>query len=304
MYVEDRPVAHLFKAITQEIARLFDRGEIGEAIRACVERSPEFIREYLEENFRLSPPEAAEPEATYNAPPEQPSADDVAVNEIEESDTPEPSASDSAFDVTGVDGVTTNDVDGDPDANAMVDDDVNDDHGDLVGDGEQTEDADNELEDEGEVDDDGDHEPKPSPPRRTPKPLLIDLMAAAAGFTKDGTDRFFHQDGGWIQKASGNTFQWERYSAAGELTQSYWVKDCCIERESLQLDAAIWNLCERFPDQYSIVLRDPSEKAIAYSGTELVRLRSSDRLTLHPANYRLVYHHSDTSSTQEGGQHD
>lgn len=307
LFVEDRPVAHLFKAITQELARVFDRSDIGDAIRACVERSPDFIREYLEENFRLSPPEVVQVQPVTDTPSEEADSGDVAIQDVEDSDTPDPTAADSAeadsadvggdaveADEEGVDG----DV-GDDDADVEADDNISDDDGDDVGgDDGQPEDAGDDLEDE---DDDEGDSTKPSPPPKTPKPQLIDLMAAAAGFTRDGSDRFFHPDGDWIQKVNGNTFNWERYSSSGDVVQSYWVKDCCIEREALQLDAVIWNLCERSPEQYSIVLRDPNERAIVYSGADLVRLRASDRLKLYPANYRLVYHHSDTMSSLEGG---
>jgi hypothetical protein len=308
LFVDDRPVAHLFRAITQELARVFERSDIGDAIRACVERSPEFIREYLEENFRLSLPEAvaAQPQPVADTSSDDSGARDVAINDEEDTDTPDQAAADSGEaddggvgdgdDDQGIDG----DVGDDDGANIEIGVDVSDDDD---GDFEQPEDTEYEFEGEDDSDNEDDHDTKPSPTRKTPKPHLIDLMAAAAGFTRDGSDRFFHPDGGWIQKVSGNTFQWERYSAVGDLVQSYWVKDCCIEREALQLDAAIWNLCERSPEQYSIVLRDPSEKAVVYSGADLVRLRANDRLKLYPANYRLVYHHSDTSSSSEGSPH-
>jgi len=59
LYVEDRPLARLCKAVTDELARPFGNQELTEAIRACFERPPEFVTEYLEENFRLQPAEAA-----------------------------------------------------------------------------------------------------------------------------------------------------------------------------------------------------------------------------------------------------
>ena len=106
---------------------------------------------------------------------------------------------------------------------------------------------------------------------------------------------------GWIQKTAGNTFSWERYSADGELVQSYWVKECCLQRESLELDAAIWTLCEKHSEQYSIVLRDTDDTALVLSGHELNRLRSNGQLTLYPANYRLVYSgDGQLNSDQEG----
>ncbi|MEX1027218.1 MAG: ATPase [Candidatus Paceibacterota bacterium] len=294
LYVDDRPVAQLFKSITQEIARVFDRSDIGDAIRACVERSPEFIQEYLEENFRLSPPDAIPPQPAVDDSNDETASDEVADDETEDTEDPKAEASNSSDVVDADQDADIEDQHADGDAD-VVDDPADDDD---VDDDDQQVDADDELDDE----DNDDETPKPPPPRKTPKPHLIELMAAAAGFSKDGTDRFFHADGGWIQKSSGNAFPWERYSGGGELVQSYWVKDCCIEREPLQLDAAIWNLCERHSDGYSIVLRDPNDQAIVYSGAELLRLRSQDRLTLHPANYRLVYHHSDASGVEEGKQ--
>ena len=59
-FVEDCGVAKIFKAIAQELARPFDRREIEDAIKACVERQVEFINEYLEENFKLLPVEEIE----------------------------------------------------------------------------------------------------------------------------------------------------------------------------------------------------------------------------------------------------
>lgn len=52
----------------------------------------------------------------------------------------------------------------------------------------------------------------------------------------------------------------------------------------------------------SVVAREVRDDSTPDSGDELVRLRSDEQLTLHPANYRLVYHHLDHSS--DGGHDD
>ncbi|QDU02407.1 hypothetical protein V6x_21100 [Gimesia chilikensis] len=283
LFVDDRPVAQLFKAITQELSRVFERADIGDAIRACVERAPDFIQDYLAENFRLSPLEPDETNEAEHRADHASSGEQHADSDGEDSLTTE-AETDHKADADNWDAAD----DHEPDYST---DDADVDHG---------EDEHHETDDKGAHDK---QQQKSSPPRKTPKPSLIELMAAEAGFSKDGTDRYFHPDGSWLQKANGSTFPWEHYSCDGRLVQSYWVKDCCIKREPLQLDAVVWNLCERQPDSFSIVLRGLNDKAVIYSGTELLRLRSQNQLTLHPANYRLVYQHDDTSSVEDGGLH-
>ena len=55
LHVEDRPMAKLAKAVAREVGRAFGRTEIEDAIKFCFDRSPEFVTEYMEENFRLGP---------------------------------------------------------------------------------------------------------------------------------------------------------------------------------------------------------------------------------------------------------
>ncbi|MEQ8853912.1 ATPase [Gimesia sp.] len=296
LYVDDRPLAQLFKAITQELSRMFDRGDIGDAIRACVERSPDFIQDYLEENFRLSPPDSDKTTEAEDAAYHASSGEQLTDSDLENyHNTVEDIDLESGVDDMGGAESEADDPsdDGDESVDGMMDDGTSD-----VADesnGEHSNFDEDKAQDT--------RQQKSSPPRKPPKPSLIELMAAEAGFSKEGTDRYFHPDGSWLQKANGSTFPWEHYSGDGRLVQNYWVKDCCIEREPLQLDAVVWNLCERQPNSFSIVLRGLNDKAVIYSGTELLRLRSQNQLTLHPANYRLVYQHEDVAGVEEGGQH-
>jgi len=57
LYVEDRSLACVCKDVTRELARAFAKPDLTEAIRACFERLPEFVAEYMEENFTLQPAE-------------------------------------------------------------------------------------------------------------------------------------------------------------------------------------------------------------------------------------------------------
>jgi len=86
-----------------------------------------------------------------------------------------------------------------------------------------------------------------------------------------------------------------RYSASGELQQCYWAKDHSIQRETLQLDADVWELCDKLPDKYTLLLAALDGTPTEYSGHRIRELRSSGRLTLFPANYRLVFNHDNRS---------
>ena len=100
--------------------------------------------------------------------------------------------------------------------------------------------------------------------------------------------RYYHENGSWIERTSGNTFPWERYSSLGARLQCYWDKDHCIEREPLQLGADIWELCDKNPEKYTLLLAGPDGTPVEYSGHRLRELRTTGRLTLFPASYRLV----------------
>ena len=56
LYVQRGSPAKMAKIVPQEIARAFNRQDITDAIKLCYERSPDFIDEYLEDNFNLAPP--------------------------------------------------------------------------------------------------------------------------------------------------------------------------------------------------------------------------------------------------------
>ena len=54
LHVVRRPAARLARVVSQELGRTFRRQDIADAIKLCFDRSPEFVTDYMEENFNLS----------------------------------------------------------------------------------------------------------------------------------------------------------------------------------------------------------------------------------------------------------
>jgi hypothetical protein len=263
LFVAKQSAARMAKVVPAELAQTFQNIEINDAIKTCYDRSENFVAEYLEENFKLVPAdELFEEGGNQNTgagvkPPQNPLSDSKGGQPY--------------------DGSQQADDEGGP------------------GDGRDADKSD-EYTSEGEMSDgteqgpDDQHpEPKPLRPPKPSKPSLIDLFARKRGFSKDGSDRYYRADGSWLERTHGNGFHWEQHSRSGDLIQYYWCKDHCIEQEPLQLDAAIWGLCEKFPDLYSIVLVDHTGEPEEIPGHSLVSMRKEGNLELHPATYRLVY---------------
>jgi hypothetical protein len=270
LYVQDKPIGKLFKSITQEVGRPFNRSEISEAIWACIDRSPEFVDEYIENNFNLEKVEnlpteietLPEPSTTPQSP--QPTQNGVA----------EPSAGASAG--HGSDQPTT--------AIGSDTSEENQESEQVVIDGSEI--GQNTEGNEGKTEETQRAHTKESKPTQ---PSLIERFAVINGYFKDNDNRFYHPDGRFFEKVSGNSFPWELKSSSGELIQSYWAKDICIKREPLQLNAEVWNACYQFPQKYSVILSDQAGKPVEFSGERLREMYDAGELNLYPATYRLVY---------------
>lgn len=262
LFVEDRDVARLFKAIAQELARPFDRADIAEAIKASIERSPEFIQEYLESNFTLLPPdelpahaqtaeEVTESRAQVKAPigdANKPMAESGSKESVSEEPVPEKYEE------------------------GLVGSDTMDDE-------PLTEEAAHEPSGE------PDEEKSPSGPR------FYEVFAESQGFEQIPGEpyRFRHGDGSLLQRNDGGAFAWGEYSAEGELLQSYWLREHCLQKNPLKIDVVIWNLCTEDPENYSLVLIDDEGRPVVLPGIKLAELVESEVVTLHPAEYRIVW---------------
>ena len=73
LYVQKRSPAKLARVVPREIVRAFNQQDITDAVKFCYERPPEFIDEYLEDNFNLaSLDEEDEPNPLKNGDEKQP----------------------------------------------------------------------------------------------------------------------------------------------------------------------------------------------------------------------------------------
>ncbi len=264
LYVVGEHIARSFKAIAQELARPFDRQDIADAIKTCVERSPEFIVEYMEENFTLVPEEEIE-HLYLNEEVDE--SDDVEISDLATSES------------------SDNSRDGEPKTEEATN---------TVIETAPVTDADDVAQDE--VIDDDDDQPIVQPqPKRPVKPRFVETYAKSLGYRKDGeADRFYHDDGGWLQRSEGEVFPWKRYDAAGQLVQSYWLREHCLEKEPLKLGADVWRLCQDNPKTYTLVLAGLDGHPVEFTGTRLNELNIKGSLKLYPAEYRIAYEGDET----------
>lgn len=268
LFVEDRPLAKLARSVAQELGRSFRRADVVDAIKMCLDRSPEFVTEYLEENFKLSPRLVSTSiiETTEMAPSESGVP-------VDESMQPQSSGKSVEADVTHSD-----------DREPVVlpgEEPVEPDEPQVEGD--------NQTEEPGDSESPDDPAPKPPTVPKPPKVSIIERFAIAQGYRKDGGDRYFHPDGSWISKAHDVRFPWERRTASGDLVSYYWPKDHCLEMEPLQLEADIWGLLDQSPNIYALVLSNEKGDPVEVPGTRLRAMRDGCEITLYPATYRLVF---------------
>ncbi len=279
LYVEDRSAAKMARSVSLELGRVFGRQEIADAIKLCYDRSPEFVTECLEENFTLAPAAEVEALATEPVP--------VAAASTSSGEQPHNAVAD-----TGAGGEDRTEAEFDAEAAGSFGDGEPERPGEDLGD--SADDFDDTSLDNDELDTETEHAPVTPPKPRSAKPAkpsLLERFARAGGYVKDGDERFYHPNGGWIERVGGHTFPWERRSASGELLRCYWPKDHCIKRDPLQLDADVWELCKNHPDKYALLLADGDDTPIEITGAKLTQMCEGGELTLYPAKYRLVYSH-------------
>lgn len=263
LYVADRPIPKLARAVSQELGRAFRRQEIAEAIKFCLDRPLAFVTEYVEANFTLAPStvalEVVKPNASADAS-QRPDGGPVSRNS-----SGQVTLHPEVREATDHDGTALRDNPAD-----LADADQ-DDHDAENGPGS----ADVTRQ-------------KDRPQSRPTGPSMIERFARANGFQKDGEARFFHSDGSWIARTRGSTFPWERRKATGEIVRCYWVKDHCLEREPLEIEADIWALIDRSSELHALILCDLQGDPIEVPAARLRTMVLRDELTLYPASYRLV----------------
>ena len=69
LYVAAQSTVRLYKDLADELARPFDHKQIADAINACIDRTPEFVAEYLEAHFELDAQPELPAQSTESAEP-------------------------------------------------------------------------------------------------------------------------------------------------------------------------------------------------------------------------------------------
>lgn len=264
LYVTPLSEAKLARRVPEEIGRVFGRPEIQAALAYSFNRSPEDVREYLEENFALALPNQT----------------------VESGQAAENGHSSGGLQVEAI-------------GNGQITE-----HGDTRSNNSSA-DANEETVQGSNLDiPDRDELPTPSPsglegahnptphPRpqpKPPRPSLIELFATTRGFQKDGTHRFFHQDGSWIGQNSESSFLWEHRTESEGLVRRYLPLDCCLQREPLELDADVWAQLVRHPESCALILSTLDGGPVEMTGSQLCGMRDRGEITLYPARYRIVH---------------
>ncbi len=263
LYVASQSTVRLYKDLAEELARPFDHNQIADAIVACIDRTPEFVAEYLEAHFEL------------DAQPELPVQGTEPAKETEST----PSAEDGAQPDGG----------GDVPAGAGAPADRADDTEDAAGDADDVGGGD---EDDGDDDgqEDADEREKSKPPT-PPKPSLIEIYAKQRGFKSHATEKCFtHPDGRWIEKSE-SPFNWEERAAGGELISRMWVADQKLAN-GVEIPAELWSLIGQQPGSTMMIIAGDDHAPCALTGQELLELKDSRQITLHPARFRIVENHA------------
>jgi hypothetical protein len=283
LYVAQLPKAKLAKRVPEEIGNAFERDDIRAALNYSFERSPKDVREYLEENFKLAPRASIPEIASHQTLESGKDIGDVTIipgqGDSARSQKPPTLQPEIAEDEANVVTVVT-----------QRDDESNDDiTTDIKSNELMPERPDDVEENPTHIQDQPAARPRPAP--KPAKPNIIERFAKAQGFSKDGDNRFFHEDGSWIGRTNGTSFPWERRTGTGELVRYYLPKDHCLDREPLPMDADIWEILKHNPKMYALILLSAEEIPTEVTGAHLNAMCDEGTITLYPATYRLVYTH-------------
>jgi hypothetical protein len=259
LYVAGQSIVRLYKDLADELTRPFDHKQVADAIAACIDRTPEFVAEYLEAHFELDTQPELPAQPAETAAETQPAAEEFTQATDADQEKPEASASDAPAEG----------AENDPPAEAGCDADA---------------DADVDAEPESKPDETEEEEPKPPTP---PKPTLIEVYAKQRGFRFHAAEKCFtHPDGRWIEKSE-SPFNWEERAAEGELISRIWVTDQKLAN-GVEIAAELWTLFGQQPGSTTMVVVADDHAPCALTGQELLELKDSRQITLHPASFRIV----------------
>ncbi len=247
--------ARLHKELVDELSRPFAHPGIAVAISACVDRVPEFVREYLASEFQIDP----------NLP--LPGLED---------DTPvsaAPSTRAGSTSLGSKEGQGETDENDEPES-------------------EETEEA-GELDDQDERPPEHKEDSTPEQPPATSRnassadSTLISRYARTRGFHWNGDSKqYAHPDGRCVGK-SASPFNWEERAADGDLINRLWVSDQKLAN-GVEIAADLWVLMKEAPSATIIVVLGSDHEPCILSGDEVLALQQTGQVKLYPSRYRLV----------------
>lgn len=264
-------VARVHKELADELARPFADRAVQEAITACIERDPDYVAEYLADQFELEKqpdlPETGQDNANGNkqAPDSEEKKPETVTEDAAE-------MSPGASSGRGTDG----------DNGGGADEGLDEADADTKGERDEVEpggdsDAGSDGIDSGKA-------RKPSPP---PKPDLMDRYAAKQGFKRHAGEKcYYHQDGRWIGKTE-PPFHWVEMSAGGEPMRRFWMQDQTLIH-GIELPAEVWSLIRSEPSTSILLIRNEAEGPVALTGEQLIEFHATKHISLYPSHYRIV----------------
>jgi len=251
LFVLNESTIRLYRDLKDEIARPFSEHSVAEAIGHCIDRTTEFVREYLESNFELG------------------QAMELALNaKIDQT----PAQIKNQVKATQASAVREHHAEAIPEDRLPPEI-----HAGLA---ELPESA-------AELVDPQLQSPEPPAPPKPKEPSFMDKFARLGGFRwHDGEKCYTHADGRCLERSE-RPFNWAEYAADRTLLRRYWVSDQKLP-EGVEIPAELWSLLTAQPAETGIVVAETNGTPGTFTGEDLLELKDSQQILLYPASYRLV----------------
>ncbi len=255
LYVIKKSEAQLANTVSQEIGKFYTRQDVMDAVKMCYARTREFIIDYCVENFNLSDMDFTETrEQTEDKTEENAKkADSQQKGDTEQNESSDTNGKEAA---------------GNQDDNASNNSEAEDNNTGTDESGGKN------------------HKSKKHNEHAEIEPLIV-RYARMKGYKSTGEKRFEGPNGDYILH-SPNLFPWELYNSESVIKECFWLKEHCLRRCPMQIDAAVLSLIRDHPELYTLVLIDEGDNPMEIKGDRLNQLIDSENLTVFPDKLRLV----------------
>lgn len=254
LFVKEESAGKLAKLVPDEISKAFNHEDISQALAYSFDRDAGAIRAYIADNFQLAPDSdtVSHPSDAVSNTSDVAPADELPVDSPQVDDGSEDGARIDPF-------------------SPPIDRRDTSQNGKIQGKPAKS------------------HEPAPQPVHMKPdKVSLIERFATVNGYRERRGDRFCKRDGSYLEALEGAKDKWQRVNVAGNPDRYYWIKEQCLDRDPLILEADIWSMLDERHETHSLILMDLKGEPIEITGSRLRVLLEEKTVTLYPASYRLV----------------